>query len=157
MTDFDSPLTIPLAAEPLLHIVLVAPEIPANTGNIGRTCVALGAKLWLVKPLGFQVDDYNLRRAGLDYWKLLDWEVVNTWQEAAEKLAGRTFWFLTKSGQKLYTEVFYRQGDVLVFGNESSGLPPEILEPNRATALRIPNTAGSAQLESQQHGGCGDV
>ncbi|HEX3870689.1 MAG TPA: TrmH family RNA methyltransferase, partial [Pirellulales bacterium] len=64
---------------PLLHIVLYQPEIAANTGNIGRTCVALGAKLWLVRPLGFRVDDYYLRRAGLDYWQHLSWEVVDDW------------------------------------------------------------------------------
>jgi tRNA (cytidine/uridine-2'-O-)-methyltransferase len=127
---------------PLLHVVLYQPEIPPNTGNIGRTCVALGAKLWLVRPLGFQIDEKQLRRAGLDYWPLLEWEAVEDWTELREKLAeplaaGRA-WFFTKTATRLYTEVAYRSGDVLVFGSESRGLPAEILEEYRGQALRLP-------------------
>src|SRR5256885_15645693 len=73
--------------EPLLHVVLYHPEIPPNTGNIGRSCVAVGAKLWLIKPLGFQIDEKQLRRAGLDYWPHLEWEAVEDWHELAAELA----------------------------------------------------------------------
>src|SRR6185295_927920 len=94
--------------EPLLHVVLHQPEIPPNTGNIGRTCVAVGAKLWLVKPLGFQINEKELRRAGLDYWPHLEWEAVENWEELAARLAdglarGR-IWLLTKTAERSYTE-----------------------------------------------------
>lgn len=123
---------------PLLHIVLYAPEIHYNTGNIGRTCVAVGAKLWLVKPLGFSVDDYYLRRAGLDYWEMLDWEVVEDWQSLTERLAGHRFWYLTKFAKNHYAEAKYEREDVFVFGSESKGLPAELIEAVQAQALRIP-------------------
>ncbi len=128
--------------EPLLHVVLYQPEIPPNTGNIGRSCVAIGAKLWLVKPLGFRIDEKELRRAGLDYWPHLDWEAVESWSELTAKLAapiaaGR-IWLLTKSGSRLYTEADYRQGDILLFGNESSGLPAEIRDAFPGQSLRVP-------------------
>ena len=127
---------------PLLHVVLYQPEIPPNTGNIGRTCVAVGAKLWLVKPLGFQINEKELRRAGLDYWPHLDWEAVENWQELAQQLAeplasGRA-WLFTKTASRLYTEASYQAGDVLVFGSESKGLPPELMEQYRSQTLRIP-------------------
>ena len=109
--------------EPVLQIVLYQPEIPFNAGNVGRTCVAIGAKLWLVRPLGFQVDDRHVRRAGLDYWEHLDWEVVDDWPGLLARLPGRTYWFLTKTARRHYTEAQIRPGDVLVFGSESKGLP----------------------------------
>ena len=87
-------------AEPLLHVVLHQPDIPQNTGNIGRTCVAVGAKLWLVRPLGFRLDEKHLRRAGMDYWQHLDWEAVEDWAELTRRLAGRTFWYLTKTATR---------------------------------------------------------
>jgi tRNA (cytidine/uridine-2'-O-)-methyltransferase len=128
--------------EPLLHVVLYQPEIPPNTGNIGRTCVAVGAKLWLVKPLGFQIDEKQLRRAGLDYWPHLEWQTVENWSELNERLAaplqdGRA-WFLTKTATRSYTDAKFNAGDVLVFGSESSGLPPEIREEYSQQALRVP-------------------
>src|SRR6187431_1118809 len=116
--------------EPRLHIVLHQPEIPHNTGSVGRTCVAVGAKLWLVRPLGFRVDDYYLRRAGLDYWENLEWEVVDDWAALCEQLAGRRFWYATKTATRNYAEVAYARGDVLVFGCESRGLPPSLLAEN---------------------------
>jgi tRNA (cytidine/uridine-2'-O-)-methyltransferase len=127
---------------PLLHVVLHQPEIPPNTGNIGRSCVAIGAKLWLVRPLGFEISEKQVRRAGLDYWPHLEWEAVESWQELARKLAeplaaGRA-WFFTKTATRLYTDAAYQKGDMLVFGSESAGLPREILEPHRAQALRVP-------------------
>ena len=128
--------------EPLLHVVLYQPEIPPNTGNIGRSCVAVGAKLWLIKPLGFQINEKELRRAGLDYWPHLEWEAVEDWDELATKLAaplaaGRV-WFFTKHATRAYTAVAYKPGDVLVFGSESSGLPPELLAQRPEQIVRVP-------------------
>ena len=123
---------------PLLHIVLFHPEIPHNTGSVGRTCVAAGAKLWLVRPLGFRLDDYYLRRAGLDYWQHLEWEAVDDWNALVERLGAQPFWYFTKTAQRSYTDAAFQAGDVLVFGAESDGLPPSMLEANRERLLRIP-------------------
>jgi tRNA (cytidine/uridine-2'-O-)-methyltransferase len=128
--------------EPRLHIVLHQPEIPHNTGSVGRTCVAVGAKLWLVRPLGFRIDDYYLRRAGLDYWEHLEWEVVDDWAALQSRLSeqspGHKPWFFTKTATRLYTDVAFKQGDIMVFGSESNGLPPSLLGPNCDKSLRIP-------------------
>jgi tRNA (cytidine/uridine-2'-O-)-methyltransferase len=124
--------------EPCLHIVLYQPEIPHNTGSVGRTCVAIGAKLWLVGPLGFRTDDYYLRRAGLDYWRHLLWEVVDDWTALLGRLPPRQPWLLTKTAETAYADVRYEPGDVLVFGSESSGLPRQILETYPERRLRIP-------------------
>lgn len=128
--------------EPRLHVVLHQPEIPYNTGSVGRTCVAVGAKLWLVRPLGFRIDDYYLRRAGLDYWEHLEVDVVDDWDSLVARLGeqspGARFWYFTKTATQAYTRVAYKPGDVLVFGSESRGLPASILEANRERALRIP-------------------
>lgn len=121
-----------------LHIVLYQPEIPHNTGSVGRTCVAVGAKLWLVRPLGFRLDDYYLRRAGLDYWEHLSWEVVDDWAALEAALGPRRRWLFTKRATKSYTSVRYEPEDVLVFGCESNGLPPSLLEQYPAEQLRIP-------------------
>jgi tRNA (cytidine/uridine-2'-O-)-methyltransferase len=124
--------------EPQLHVVLYQPEIPYNTGSVGRTCVAVGAKLWLVRPLGFRVDDYYLRRAGLDYWEHLAWQVVDDWDAVNVELAGRRQWFFTKKAERSYFDAVFAPGDVLVFGNESSGLPDHVLAANPRANLRIP-------------------
>jgi tRNA (cytidine/uridine-2'-O-)-methyltransferase len=124
--------------EPLLHIVLYQPEIPHNTGAIGRTCVATACKLWLVRPLGFSLDDYYLRRAGLDYWPHLDWEVVDDWPTLVGRLPDRAPYLFSKSGTRSYFDVAYEPGDVLVFGNESSGLPPSLMAEHRERLLRVP-------------------
>jgi len=124
--------------EPILHVVLYEPEIPLNTGNIGRTCVAVRAKLWLVRPLGFQIEDRQLKRAGLDYWEHLDWEIVDNYQMLLERLGPRSMWFFSKRASRLYTEASFRPGDALVFGSETRGLPPSLLEGQPDRALRIP-------------------
>lgn len=124
--------------EPLLHVVLHQPEIPHNAGAVGRTCVATACKLWLVRPLGFRVDDYYLRRAGLDYWEHLEWEVVDDWAALVERLGPRQPYFFSKSGRRGYLDVAYRPGDVLVFGSESSGLPPSLTAECPDRVLRIP-------------------
>lgn len=126
------------ASTPLLHVVLYQPDIPQNTGNIGRTCVAVGAKLWLVRPLGFRLDEKHLRRAGMDYWQHLDWEAVDDWHELQTRLADRPWWYLTKTGQKLVWEAEFAPGDVLVFGSETRGLPPSILGLSPGRNLRYP-------------------
>src|SRR5438876_3705649 len=89
--------------EPCLHVVLYQPEIPHNTGAVGRTCVAVGAKLWLVRPLGFQLTDYYLRRSGLDYWEHLEWEAVDDWTQLETQLTGGTWWYFTKFADMPYT------------------------------------------------------
>jgi tRNA (cytidine/uridine-2'-O-)-methyltransferase len=124
--------------EPLLHIVLYQPEIPYNAGSVGRTCVAVGAKLWLVRPLGFRVDDYYLRRAGLDYWERLVWEVVDDWQALLAALPDRRRWLFSKKAERSYLDVSYEAGDVLVFGSESAGLSDTLLGAEPASQLRIP-------------------
>ena len=121
-----------------MHIVLFQPEIPYNTGSVGRTCVAVGAKLWLVRPLGFQIEDRHLRRAGLDYWRHLDYEVVDDWNALIERLPGRRPWFLSKTATTLYTSVDVEPDPVFVFGAESRGLPPSMLAENTDRCLRIP-------------------
>lgn len=123
--------------DPLLHIVLYEPDIPPNTGNIGRTCVAVGAKLWLVEPLGFSLDTKQLRRAGLDYWQYLEIEVVPNWEALLARLPARTPWFFSKHATQLYTEVQYQPGDILVFGSETSGLPEAIRAEHQDRLLKI--------------------
>lgn len=123
---------------PLLHVVLHQPDIPQNTGNIGRTCVAVGAKLWLVRPLGFRLDEKHLRRAGMDYWQHVDWEAVENWHDLKTHLAGHNFWYLTKTASRLVWEADFHPGDVLVFGSESRGLPASILSEQPSSNLRLP-------------------
>lgn len=139
-------IVMPQKYEPRMHIVLYQPEIPYNTGSVGRTCVATAAKLWLVRPLGFRVDDYYLRRAGLDYWEHLEWEVVDDWPALCDKLADQRFWYFTKKAEKHYTSVEYNKGDVLVFGPESRGLPDEMLDSHPGENLRIPTQSAVRSL-----------
>ena len=100
--------------------------------------MALGAKLWLVRPLGFQIDDRRLRRAGLDYWQHLDWEMVDDWPALVKRLEKHRFWFLTKTARRGFTEARYQDDDVFVFGSESQGLPRSLLAAHEEAALRIP-------------------
>lgn len=139
-------VSMPADYEPSLHIVLYQPEIPYNTGSVGRTCVAVGAKLWLVRPLGFRVDDYYLRRAGLDYWEHLNWQVVENWGELLARLSQSRRWLFTKTAQRSYLNVAYSRGDVLVFGSESAGLPDSLLAERPDSQLRIPTRADVRSL-----------
>ena len=129
--------TDPLSAPPF-HVVLYQPEIPQNTGNIGRTCVALGAKLWIVQPTGFRLDSSHLRRAGLDYWEHLNWEAVAHWEALLERLAAKQVWLVTKFGEKSIYEAEFQSGCALVIGRESNGLPESLRESYSDYCLRIP-------------------
>lgn len=120
------------------HIVLVEPEIPANTGNIARTCAATGTHLHLVHPLGFNTDDKTLKRAGLDYWHSVKLEYHNSFAEVTEKYAGSRFFLATTKASKQYSDFEFRDGDFFVFGKETKGLPPAILEAHPDTLLRLP-------------------
>lgn len=121
-----------------LNIVLFQPEIPQNTGNIGRTCVLTNCKLHLVKPLGFSLDEKSLKRAGLDYWPLLDIEIHESYEELREKYKEGNFYFCTTKAVKNHTEPKFEEGDFLVFGRESSGLPNYIREENKENLIRVP-------------------
>ncbi|MET3545079.1 tRNA (cytidine/uridine-2'-O-)-methyltransferase [Paenibacillus favisporus] len=123
-----------------LHIVLVEPEIPANTGNIARTCAATGAHLHLVKPLGFRTDDATLKRAGLDYWYAVHIEYHESFAEVQEMYAGRRFFYATTKADNRYTDFQFQDEDFLVFGKETKGLPEELLAANPDTCMRMPMT-----------------
>lgn len=121
----------------VLNIVLVEPEIPQNTGNIARTCAATGARLHLVEPMGFKVDDKKLKRAGLDYWHLLDITYYKNLDDFFEKNKGTFYYFSTKAPHT-YTEIEYPDNCYIVFGKETAGLPEELLKKNPDTTVRIP-------------------
>jgi tRNA (cytidine/uridine-2'-O-)-methyltransferase len=121
-----------------MNIVLLEPEIPANTGNIGRTCVATGTKLHLIKPLGFDISDKAVRRAGMDYWKDLDLSVYENFEEFLEKNPGAKIYMATTKAEHTYTEAYYGPDDYIMFGKESAGIPEEILLKYRETCVRIP-------------------
>ena len=122
---------------PQLHVVLVEPQIPQNTGNISRTCAATGCHLHLVGPLGFSIDDRQLKRAGLDYWHLLDITTYESLEEFFSRNAGPLFYFTTKGGH-IYSDVAYPDGAYLVFGKETAGLPEDLLRQNPETCVRLP-------------------
>lgn len=122
----------------MINIVLLEPEIPANTGNIGRTCVATGSRLHLIKPLGFSLEEKELKRAGLDYWKDLDVTVYEDFQDFLQKNPEAALFMATTKAKKLYTEMKYPDNAYLMFGKESAGIPEEILLQYQETAVRIP-------------------
>ncbi|NND99517.1 MAG: tRNA (cytidine(34)-2'-O)-methyltransferase [Pirellulaceae bacterium] len=125
---------------PTAHVVLYQPEIPQNTGNIGRSCVAAAAKLWIVRPAAFRLDDARLRRAGLDYWQHLDRGDAANWQELTEQLGDHRFFYLSRFATRTIWDVDFAPQDVFVFGSESSGLPDSILDPDDTNAIRIPTS-----------------
>ena len=120
------------------HIVLVEPEIPPNTGNIARLCGATGTTLHLVGKLGFSIDDKQLRRAGLDYWKSVDVQQWDSLQELQQAFPEGRFWYTSKKATKTHIQADYQPGDFLVFGKETLGLPEELLEEHADQAIRIP-------------------
>lgn len=121
-----------------MNIVLHEPEIPANTGNIGRTCVATGTALHLIKPLGFEITDKAVRRAGMDYWKDLNLQVYQNFEEFISKNLGARIYMATTKAKKAYTQVAYKENDFIMFGRESAGIPEEILVKYEETSVRIP-------------------
>jgi tRNA (cytidine/uridine-2'-O-)-methyltransferase len=121
-----------------LNIVLVEPEIPQNTGNIARTCAVTGAGLHLVGPLGFKIEDRKLKRAGLDYWHMLDITYYEGLEEFFEKNPGGQFFFLSTKGQKSYSKACFPKGCFIVFGKETAGLPEPLLKVNAERTFRIP-------------------
>ena len=130
----------PETGVPRLHVILVEPEIAANAGAIGRTCVAAGAMLWLVRPLGFHLDDRHRRRAGLDYWEHLQWRVVDRLDEVVTALGPDRLWSFSTKGRRPYTDITYRAGDGLIFGPESRGLSGRWIAAQEAAdrLVRIP-------------------
>lgn len=122
----------------MLNIVLYEPEIPANTGNIGRTCVATNTRLHLIEPLGFRLDEKSLKRAGMDYWKDLDVQTYIDYNDFLERNPGAKIYMATTKAQKVYTEVEYEPDCYIMFGKESAGIPEEILKANPDTCVRIP-------------------
>ncbi len=122
-----------------MNIVLVEPEIPPNTGNVARLCAATRTTLHLVEPFGFKLDDAQLKRAGMDYWQHVEWHRWPDWKTFAEKVpSGARLWFVESGGLKIYSDAKFAAKDYLVFGRETAGLPPQLLESNREHWLRIP-------------------
>ena len=121
-----------------LHVVFVEPEIPPNTGNIARTCAATDSVLHLVKPLGFSIDDKQVRRAGLDYWPYVKLEVHESLDEFMEKYGDQRLWLATTKGGKCYTDAEFRDGDFILFGRETAGLPRAFIAEHADRAIRIP-------------------
>ena len=124
-----------------LNIVFVEPEIPPNTGNIARTCAATGTKLHLVEPLGFSIDDKSVKRAGLDHWPYVELEVHKSLEAFMEKYGDQRLWLATTKGGNIYADVTYEDGDFILFGRETKGLPKYFVEEHKDTAVRIPMSA----------------
>lgn len=121
-----------------LNIVLFEPEIPANTGNIGRTCVATGSRLHLIEPLGFRLNEKAIKRAGMDYWGQLDVTTYINYEDFLEKNPNAKIYMATTKAQKTYSEVIFEEDAYIMFGKESAGIPEEILRENKERAIRIP-------------------
>ncbi len=121
-----------------LNIVLYEPEIPGNTGNIGRTCVITNTKLHLIEPMGFIINDKTVKRAGMDYWQELDVTIYDDWNDFLERNPDVNIYMATTKARHVYTDVSYRDGDFIMFGKESGGIPEEILVKNPKNSVRIP-------------------
>lgn len=129
-----------------MNIVLHEPEIPQNTGNIARTCAATGAKLHIIKPMGFEIDDKKLKRAGLDYWHMLSITYYENLEDFFEKNKGGNFFFCTTKAPHTYAEAKFSDGDYLIFGKETKGLPEDLLSANLDKCIRIPMVADARSL-----------
>ena len=129
-----------------LNIVLFEPEIPANTGNIGRTCVATGTRLHLIEPLGFSLSEKALKRAGMDYWKDLDVTTYVNWEDFCQKNPDAKIYFATTKARHVYSEVNYESDCYIMFGKESAGIPEEILKEHPDTCVRIPMLGDTRSL-----------
>lgn len=129
-----------------LNIVLVEPQIPQNTGNIARTCAATGASLHLIRPMGFTVDDKKLKRAGLDYWYLLDITYYDGLEDFYSKHPDGNFFYLTTKGKKIYSDASFSENTYLFFGREDAGLPEALLKENPETSLRVPMISEARSL-----------
>lgn len=121
-----------------MNIVLLEPEIPQNTGNIGRTCCATGTKLHLIEPMGFRINEKSLKRAGMDYWENLDVTIYDSFSDFLEKNPDAKIWLATTKAPKRYTDVQFRENDFIMFGKESAGIPEEILIDHKDNCIRIP-------------------
>jgi tRNA (cytidine/uridine-2'-O-)-methyltransferase len=122
-----------------MHVVLVEPEIPPNTGNVARLCAATRTQLHLIEPFGFKLDDTQLKRAGMDYWQQVQWHRWASWQDFTRHLrADARVWFVESGGLRRYTDASFGGSDYLIFGRETAGLPNQLLEQNRDRWLRIP-------------------
>ena len=130
----------------MFHIVMVEPEIPQNTGNVARTCSVTGSSLHLIRPLGFSVDDKHLKRAGLDYWYTLDISYLDSLEELQALHPDARFFYASTHAQNRYTDTAFRDGDFLVFGKETAGLPKDLLAKNADHAIRIPMGAHQRSL-----------
>ena len=130
----------------MFHIVLVEPEIPQNAGNIARTCGATGTHLHMIRPLGFEVSDKYLKRAGLDYWNLVEIFYYDSFEQLQEKNPNARFFYFTTKARHRHSDVSFQDGDFLVFGKETKGLPEELLMKNEETCLRIPMFADARSL-----------
>ena len=147
---------LPLTERPRLHVVLVEPEIPPNTGNVGRLCLATGTRLHLVGPLGFSLDDRQVRRAGLDYWSRVDckqWVSLDELKASAEETA--QFWYFTTKAGRPHWDVSYRAGDYLVFGRETQGLPETLLGREAPNCVTIPMSPEGRSLNLATSAGIG--
>lgn len=133
-----------------LHIVLVEPQIPQNTGNIARTCAATGAHLHLIEPMGFTIDDKKLKRAGLDYWHLLNITYYQNFEDFSNQNKDGTFYYFTTKARQRYCDVSYPENTYLIFGREDAGLPEELLYHHEQTCVRLPmiDTARSLNLSN---------
>ena len=129
-----------------LNVVLVEPEIPQNTGNIARTCAATGARLHLVRPLGFSISEKAVKRAGLDYWDLLDITVYDSTEDFFEKTKGGQYYYFSTKAQHIHSDISYPDGAYLLFGKETAGLPEKLLHDNPDTAVRIPMISEARSL-----------
>lgn len=140
----------------MFHIVFVEPEIPGNTGNIARTCAATGAKLHLVRPLGFNIDDKTVKRAGLDYWQYVDLEVHDSLEAFLKKYTDSRKFLVTTKGSRIYTQPEYKDGDMFLFGRETAGLPKDLIAANQEMTIRIPMSK-ETRMRSLNLANCGNI